>query len=74
MWSYYLKFRKNVKSKNPKVVKTKNGIIMLLSKCAMCDSKKSKFIKDQEARGLLRKVAGIKVRIFSDLPIANISF
>ena len=26
---------------------------MLLSKCAVCDSKKSKFIKEKEASGLL---------------------
>ena len=37
----------------PKVAKTKTGRIMLLSKCAVCDSKKSKFIKQQEASGLL---------------------
>ena len=32
---------------------------MLLSKCAVCDSKKSKFIKQQEASGLLSSL-GIK--------------
>ena len=52
MFSYYLKC-KNTESKNPEVVKTKNGRRMLLSKCAVCDSKKSKFIKEQEASGLL---------------------
>ena len=60
MLSYYcLKSRKNTESKNPKVARTKNGRIMLLSKCAMCDSKKSKFIKEQEASGLLSSL-GIK--------------
>ena len=60
MLSYYcLKCRKNVESKNPKVAKTKNGRIMLLSKCAVCDSKKSKFIKEQGASGLLSSF-GIK--------------
>ena len=49
MLSYCLKCKKNTESKNPKVVKTKNGRIMLLSKCAVCDSKKSKCTKDQEA-------------------------
>ena len=33
--------RKNIESKNPTVVKTKTGRIMLLSQCAVCDSKKS---------------------------------
>ena len=53
MFSYFLKCRKNTKSKNPRIAKTKNGRIMLLSKCAVCDSKKSKFIKQQEVSGLL---------------------
>ena len=47
---------------------------MLLWKCAVYDSKKSKFIKEQEARGLLSKLKGIKVPILSDLTIANILF
>ena len=46
MSSYCLKCRKNRESKNPKLAKIKNGRIMLLSKCAVCDSKKSKFIKE----------------------------
>ena len=45
MLSYCLKCRKNTESKNPKVVKTKIGRIMLLSNCAVCDSKKFKFSK-----------------------------
>ena len=48
MLSYCLKFRKNTESKNPKVVRAKSGRIMLLLKCAVCDSKKLKFIKEQE--------------------------
>ena len=59
MLLYCLKCRKNTESKNPKVVKTKNGRIMLLSKCQVCDSKKLKFIKEQEASRLLSSV-GIK--------------
>ena len=50
MLSYCLKYRKNTDGKNVKVVKTENGRIPLLSKCAVCDSKKSKFVKQQEAR------------------------
>ena len=60
MFSYYcLKCRKNTATKNPKVAKTENGRIMLLLKCAVCDSKNSKFIKEQEASGLLSSL-GIK--------------
>ena len=53
MLSYCLGCRKNTQSKNPQVVRTKNERIMFLSKCAVCDSKKSKFIKEQEATRLL---------------------
>ena len=53
MLSYCLKCRKNAESRNSKVARTKNGRIMLLLKSAMCDSKKPKFIKQQEASGLL---------------------
>ena len=51
MLSYCLKCRKNTESKNPKVARTKNRRIMLLSNCSVCDSKKSKFIKQQEVSG-----------------------
>ena len=54
-----LNCRKNTESKNPKVVKTKNRKIILLSKRAFFDNKKSKFIKEQEANGLLSSL-GIK--------------
>ena len=56
---YCLKCRKNTETKNPKVTRTKNRRIMLLSNCAVCDSKKSKFTKEQEASGLLSSL-GIK--------------
>ena len=59
MLPYFLKCRKNTESKNPKVITTKNGRIMLLSKCEVCNSKKWKFIKEKEARGLLSSL-GIK--------------
>ena len=50
MLSYCLKSRKNTESKNPEVVRTKNERIMLLSKCAVCNSKKLKFLKEQDAK------------------------
>ena len=56
MLSYCLECRENTESKNPKVVRTKNGRIMLVSKCAVCDCKKLKFIKEQEAIGLLSRL------------------
>ena len=53
MLLYCLKCWKNTETKNTKVVRTRNGKIMLLSKYAVCDSRKSKFIKEQEASWLL---------------------
>ena len=44
---------KNRESKNPEVLRTENGRIMLLSKCSGCKSKNSKFLKEQETRSLL---------------------
>ena len=57
--SYCLKCRKNIESKSPKVERTKNGRIMLLSKCEVCDSKKLIFIKELESSRLLSSL-GIK--------------
>ena len=53
MLSYCLKCRKNTENTNPEVLKTTNGKTMILSKCSVCGSKKSKFIKEQQAKGLL---------------------
>ena len=48
MLSYCLKCKKNTESKNPVIVKTKNGRIMLSSNCAVCGSKKPRFIIEQK--------------------------
>ena len=53
MLLYCLKCRKNTESINPKVSKTTNGKAMILLTCAICGSKKSKFIKEQQAKALL---------------------
>ena len=68
METYCLKCKKR-KTKNidPKISGTSNGKSMILSKCAICGSKKSRFIKNQEAKGLLSNL-GIKIP-FSKLPI-----
>ena len=73
MFSYCLQCRKNIKSKNPDVVRTKNGMTTLLSKCALCDSKKSNFIKEQEASGLLNSL-GIKKDTFKKKSFIRPSF
>ena len=51
-----MKCRKNTENKNPRLAKTKNERTMLLSKCSVCDSKRSKFIKEQEPSGLLSRL------------------
>ena len=53
MSTYCLKSKKNTESINPRVSKTNNGKTMLSSKWAVCGSKKSRFMKKQEAKGLL---------------------
>ena len=53
MKSYCLKCKKDTENINPRVSNTSNGRVIILSKCAICGSKKSRFIKDQEAKGLL---------------------
>ena len=58
--SYFLKCRKNTETENPEVVKTKNGRIMLSSNSTVCGSKKLKFIKEQEASGILGHFLEIK--------------
>ena len=67
MESYCLKCKKNTENIDPEVSSTSNGRVMILSKCAICGSKKSRFIKNQEAKGLLSKL-GIKTPL-SKVPI-----
>ena len=69
---YCLKCRKNTESKKSKVVKTKNGRIMLLSKCAVCDSKKQNFIKEEEASRVLSSLE-IKTPL-SKVPLVSLLF
>ena len=69
MLSYCLNCRQNTESKNPKVVRSRNGKIMLLSKFAVRDNKKSKFIKQQEASGLLSSL-GIKTPVIK-IPLVD---
>ena len=53
MKSYCWKCKKDTESINPRVSNTNNGRTMILLKCAICGSKKSIFIKNQEEKGLL---------------------
>ena len=53
MRSYCLKSRKDTVNINPKVSSTSNAKARILWKCSICGSKKSRYIKNQEAKGLL---------------------
>ena len=64
---YCLKCKKDTESINPRVSAASNGRTMILSKCAICGSKKSKFIKNQEAKGLLSSL-GIRTPL-SKIPL-----
>ena len=59
MLSYCFKCRRNTENINPKVSKTTNGKAIILSTYVICGSKKSNFIKEQEAKGLLSNL-GLK--------------
>ena len=67
MKSYCLKCRKNIENINPRDSKTSNGRTMVLTKCTICSSKKSRFIENQEAKGLFSNF-GIK-KPLSKVPI-----
>ena len=71
--SKIVRCRKNTNSKNPRAAKTKRGKPMPLSKCAVCGSKKSKFIKEQEANGLLRSL-GIKTPLSQIILVGPVLF
>ena len=59
MLSYCLRHKKDTESENPKVETTKNGRIILSSNCAVCGSRKSRYIKGQEAKWILSSIGKI---------------
>ena len=67
MESYCLKYKKYKKTINPQVSSTSNGKLMILSNFAIRGSKKSKFIKKQETKGMLSSL-GIKTPL-SKIPL-----
>ena len=68
MLSYCLKCRKKTESKNPRFVKTKKLKPMLLSKRAMYDSKKLRFIKEQETSRIIVSL----VKPLSEIPLIGL--
>ena len=67
MKSYCLKCKKYKENIDPKFTGTSNGKIKVLSKCGICGSNKSRFIKNQEAKGRLTKL-GIRTPL-SKIPL-----
>ena len=70
--TYCLLCRRDTKNINPKVVRTKNNRLAMLSKCAVCNKNKFSFIKEQEAKGLLSNL-GIETPL-SKVPLLNLLF
>ena len=70
--TYCLACRKYTKSINPKIVRNRQNRLMIQLNCATCGSKKSRFIKEQKALGILSNL-GIKTPL-SRVPLLNVSF
>ena len=67
-----MKCRKNTENLNSKIFRTKNNRLIMQSKCPVCGIKKSRFVKEQEAKGLLSNL-GIKTPL-SKIPLLNVLF
>ena len=72
MKTYCVKCRKNTENLNSKIFKTKNNRLIKQSKCSDCEIKKSRFVKEQEAKCLLSNL-GIKTPL-SKIPLLNVLF
>ena len=53
MQTYCVSCKKNTENKDAKVIRTKNGRLMLKSTCSVCGNKKTRFVKKEEAKGIL---------------------
>ena len=72
MKTYCIKCRKDTENIDPKIVRTKYNRLVMQSKCSICGTKKSRFFKKQEAKGLLSNL-GIKTPL-SKIPLLNVLF
>ena len=72
MKTYCVKCAKDTKNVDPKMVRTKNNRLIMQSKCPVCEIKKSRCMKEQEAKGLLSNL-GIKTPL-SKIPLLNVFF
>ena len=67
-----MKYRKDTENIDPKMVRTKNNRLIMQTKCPVCRIKKSRFVKEQEAKGLLSNL-GMKTPL-SKIPMLNVLF
>ena len=72
MNTYCLKCKTNTDNIDLKMFKTKNNRLIMQSKCSVCGTKKSRFVKKQDAKGLLKNL-GIKTPL-SKIPLLNVLF
>ena len=72
MKTYCVKCKKDTDNIDPKMFRTKNNRLLMQSKCSVCKNKKSRFVKEQEAKGLLSEL-GIKTP-FIKIPLLNVLF
>ena len=70
--TYCLVRKKYTKNNNPKIVRNRQNRLMIQSNCAPCGSKKSRFIKEQQAMGILSSL-GFKTPL-SKVSLLNILF
>ena len=72
MKTYCVKCRKDIENIDSKMVRTKNNRLVMQSNCSICGIKKSRFVKEKEAKGLLSNL-GIKTPL-SKIPLLNVLF
>ena len=72
MKTYCVKCRKDTENIDPKMFRTKNNRLIMQSKCPVCGIKKSRFVKQQDPKGLLSNL-GTKTTL-SKIPLLNILF
>ena len=72
MKAFCVKCRKDTENVDPKMVRTKNNRLVMQSKCFVCGIKRSRFVKEQEAKGLLSNL-GNKTPL-SKIPLVNVLF
>ena len=72
MNTYCIKCKNDTENIDPKMVRAKNNKLIMQSKCSVCGIKKSRFVKEQEGKGLLSNL-GIKTPL-SKIPLLNVLF